>query len=53
MTETQTKTDSLREYVQVNWPEISDLDTCMDFVRVHEEDFYIDDIVSFYLRTHE
>jgi hypothetical protein len=53
MTEAPTKTDALREYVKVNWPEVTDLDTCMEYLLFHEKQFYIDDIVAFYLQTHE
>ena len=54
MTDTCTKsTEATREYIRVNWPEILDLDTCMQFVQYHEKEFYIDDIVAFYLRYQE
>lgn len=54
MTDTCTKsTEATREYIRVNWPEILDLDTCMQFVQYHEKEFYIDDIVTFYLRYQE
>ena len=52
MTETEVSSDAImRRYIKVNWPDVADIDHCLKFVKRNENDFYIDELVSFYLRN--
>ena len=51
MIEQKTNTTATEKYIKANYPDVMDVKQCAEWVKRHEDNFFIDDLICFFMRN--